>query len=158
MFPLQILSDGSWALAVPLLQVSRHSPAVCELHIAEFTAEGFPNFWMVVYLMLQSSFLGCESFLALVAVELSCQHPCWVASWTPLLNTQEWIWWHFNKKGKSFHLVQMQLLGSLGRKSTPVAGQQLSLVSKLMILTPVVRSAKSFSTFLAGICWPWLLS
>ena len=40
----QFLWDGSQVLAMPLLQVSRHSPAVCELHIAEFTAEGFPNF------------------------------------------------------------------------------------------------------------------
>ena len=38
---LEILSEGSQALAVALLQVSRHRPAVGELHIAEFTFERF---------------------------------------------------------------------------------------------------------------------
>ena len=37
----RILSDGSQALAVPLLQVPCHSPAVGELHIAEFTTKRF---------------------------------------------------------------------------------------------------------------------
>ena len=38
------LSDRSQALAVPLLQVPRHTPAVGELHIAEFTTKLFSIF------------------------------------------------------------------------------------------------------------------
>ena len=61
------LSDGSQALAVTLLQVSRHSPAVGELHIAKFTFERFAIGGMVVLLVLQNSPLCCKSFPALVA-------------------------------------------------------------------------------------------
>ena len=77
--PLATLSDSSQALAVALLQVPRHSPAVGELHIAKFTFERFAIGGMVVLLVLQNSLLCCESFLALVAVELPCEYFCWVA-------------------------------------------------------------------------------
>ena len=65
--PLATLSDSSQALAVALLQVPRHPPAVNELHIAEFTFERFAFGGMVVLLVLQNSPLCCKSFLALVA-------------------------------------------------------------------------------------------
>ena len=76
---MAILSDGSQALAVTLLQVPRHTPAVGELHIAKFTFERFAIGGMVILLVLQNSLLCRESFLALVAVELPCEYFCWVA-------------------------------------------------------------------------------
>ena len=77
--PLATLSDSSQALAVALLQVPRHPPAVNELHIAEFTFEHFAFGGMVVLLVLQNSPLCCKSFLALVAEELPCEYFCWKA-------------------------------------------------------------------------------
>jgi len=40
----EFLFDGSQALAVPLLQVPCHPPAVGELHMAEFTTKQFAIF------------------------------------------------------------------------------------------------------------------
>ena len=84
LFPQEFLFDGSQALAVPLLQVPCHSPAVGKLHMAQFTTKRFAIVWMVILLVLQNCFLRCESFIAMVAVELSCEHSCWVTPWTYL--------------------------------------------------------------------------